>query len=60
MAGGSRVAKRRAEDELLVLFERRQQAGDSRSAFADSIGVPIGTLDGVLSRARKRRRGGEA
>ena len=54
------MAKRRAEDELLLQFEQLQQAGTSRSAFAVRIDVPVGTLDGILARARKRRCAGEA
>ena len=59
-AGGARAAKRRAEDELLVVFEQQQAAGVARGVFAAGVGVPLGTLDGMLARARKRRCGVEA
>ena len=57
VGGTTRVEKRRADDELLVLFEAQQRDGGvSREAFARSSGLPLGTLDGILARARKRQR----
>ena len=44
------------EDELLLRYESMRGAcQNARTELSTAIGMPIGTLDGVLSRARKRR-----
>ena len=55
---GRREQKRRREDELLVLYERVVAGwANARTSLAELQGVPLGTLDGILAHARKRRRG---
>ena len=45
------------EDELLLRYESMRGAcQNARTELSTAIGMPIGTLDGVLSRARKRAR----
>ena len=53
---GVRARKRKEEDELLLRYESMRGAcQNARTELSTAIGMPIGTLDGVLSRARKRR-----
>ena len=53
---GVRARKRKEEDELLLHYESMRGAcQNARTELSTAIGMPIGTLDGVLSRARKRR-----
>ena len=54
---GIRAQKRIEEDELLLRYESMRGAcANARAELSHAIGMPVGTLDGVLSRARKRRR----
>ena len=50
-----RGEKRKREDELLVRYEQMQGL-NARLELSSSISVPLGTLDGMLARARKRRK----
>ena len=52
---GFREKQRHREDELLVRYEQ-MQGTNARQELSRLISVPLGTLDGMLSRARKRRR----
>ena len=52
---GFREKQRQREDELLVRYEQ-MQGTNARQELSRLISVPLGTLDGMLSRARKRRR----
>ena len=52
---GKPPASEQREDELLRQFERmRNKCVNARLALSAASGVPVGTLDGMLSRARKR------
>jgi len=52
---GKPPASEQREDELLGQFERmRNKCVNARLALSAASGVPVGTLDGMLSRARKR------
>jgi len=54
---GRREQKRRREDELLVRYELLLgTCANARMSLAESEGVPVGTLDGILARVRARRR----
>lgn len=52
---GFREKQRQREDELLVRYEQ-MHGTNARQELSRLISVPLGTLDGMLSRARKRRR----
>ena len=53
---GRRELKRRREDELLVQYELLLgTCANARMSLAESERMPVGTLDGILVRARKRR-----
>ena len=54
---GVRARKRKEEDELLLRYESMLGACvNARTELSVAIDMPVGTLDGVLARARKRRR----
>jgi hypothetical protein len=54
--GQVRAGKRQREDELLCRYEQMRGAcGNARVELARATDVPLGTLDGMLARARKRR-----
>ena len=54
---GIRMGQRMREDELLVQYEQMHgNCSNARQALSLLISVPLGTLDGMLSRSRKRRK----
>ena len=54
---GVRARKRKEEDELLLRYESMRGAcQNARTELSHAIGMSVGTLDGVLARARKRRK----
>jgi hypothetical protein len=54
---GIRMGQRLREDELLVQYEQMHgNCSNARQALSSLISVPLGTLDGMLSRSRKRRK----
>ena len=54
---GARGEQRKREDELLVRYEQLQgSCPNARLELSSLTSVALGTLDGMLSRARKRRK----
>ena len=54
---GIRARKRIEEDELLLRYESMLgMCANARTELSHAIGMSVGTLDGVLARARKRRK----
>ena len=57
LALGIRGEQRKREDELLVRYEQMHgSCSNARLELSSLASVPLGTLDGMLSRARKRRK----
>ena len=61
LALGIRGEQRKREDELLVRYEQSHgSCPNTRLELSSLASVPLGTLDGMLSRARKRRKAAAA
>ena len=61
LALGIRGEQRKREDELLVRYEQLHgSCPNTRLELSSLASVPLGTLDGMLSRARKRRKAAAA
>ena len=61
LALGIRGEQRKREDELLVRYEQMHgSCSNARLELSSLASVPLGTLDGMLSRARKRRKAAAA